>query len=161
MTKIPKRGPLLFSSNTIISTWLHIYLPKKRNMTTYNKLKQTSKTFSKKNNNNNNPHARWTHVQKLYLNEINILSFKKKKKKEDKMNELNQNKISIFLSLQPSFYCFFSFLPLVMEAVDSWVMADSLFLLCSYLSLFLSLIVLLHFVSISKVVGYQTLQTRR
>ena len=50
-------------------------------MTTYNKLKQTSKTFSKKkknnNNNNSNPHVRWIHLEKLHLNkinEINILS---------------------------------------------------------------------------------------
>ena len=49
MMKIPKRDPLLLSSNSVISTLLNITLPKKnRNMTTYKKLKQTSKTFPKK-----------------------------------------------------------------------------------------------------------------
>ena len=50
-------------------------------MTTYNKLEQISKTFLKKKKKkktskkeNNNPHARLTHLEKLHLNEINIIS---------------------------------------------------------------------------------------
>ena len=80
------------------------------------------------------------------------------------MNELNQNNISIFLSLQPSsFFLFLLFLSPVMEAAESWVMTDFLFsfLFCSYLSLFLSLNMLFHFVSINKVVGCQTPQVKR
>ena len=57
-------------------------------MTTYNKLKQTSKTFSNKNKKkkktckkeNNNSHAKETHPKKLHLNEINIVSANKKKR---------------------------------------------------------------------------------
>ena len=103
---------------------------KRNNMTTYNKLKQTKKKE------NYNPHARWTHVEKLHLNEINILYitinivvF---------MNELNQNKICIFLSLQPFFFFFFLlFLSLVMEAIDSWL---TLFFLFVLISLYFSLL---------------------
>ena len=62
MTKIPKRGTLLFSSNMEHNNFnMTTYnFAKKRNITTYNRLKQISKTFSKTKGKkeNNNPHAR-------------------------------------------------------------------------------------------------------
>ena len=65
MMKIPKRGTLLFSSNTQHNNFnMTTYMfTRKRNMTTYNKLEQISKTFLKKKKKtskkeNNNPHAR-------------------------------------------------------------------------------------------------------
>ena len=50
MMKIPKRGTLLFSSNMEHNNFnMTTYnFAKKRNITTYNRLKQISKTFSKK-----------------------------------------------------------------------------------------------------------------
>ena len=65
------------------------------------------------------------------------------------MNVLNQNKICIFLSLQPFFFFFILlFLSLVMEAIDSWL---TLF----FFSLFLSLSVSLHYHVVSWVCVYQ------
>ena len=51
-------------------------------------VKTNHQDFLKKKNpsnkESNNPHLRWTYAEKLHLNEINILSSKKKKKKEIK-----------------------------------------------------------------------------
>ena len=51
----------------------------KRKVTDQNKSAKLSPK-KKNNNNNNNPYARWTHLEKLHLNEINIISSNKKKK---------------------------------------------------------------------------------